>query len=200
MPRGKRVFDVTVAALALLLAGPLIMIAALAIAISGNEPFYRQSRLGRNGRTFTLYKLRTMCEDADVQLDELLTERTFREEFASTGRLTADPRVTRLGRFLRRYGIDELPQLINVLRGDMSLVGPRPRTLRWLALGEARTVAFHAYYSVDPGITGTWQVISRRKPGDSVRLELDAEYAAHHSFTVDLRILAQTLPLILTGR
>lgn len=192
----KRGFDIIVsAALLLALLIPLALI-ALAIRRDGGPALYRHPRLGRVG-AFDCLKLRTMCVDADAALAaHLATDPAARLEWATNHKLAHDPRVTSLGRFLRRTSIDELPQLWNVLVGDMSLVGPRPVTREEaVRYGTALT----AYLSVRPGITGLWQVTARG--GDyPVRVALDREYAAIRSLALDFSILMRTIPAVVTGR
>lgn len=196
----KRLFDVAFATAALAFATPIIIAAALLVSLDGGTPFYSQPRLGFGGRRFTLYKLRTMCTNADVVLEGILrTDARARDEFTRTHRLRRDPRVSWIGEFLRTTCIDELPQLINVLKGDMSIVGPRPRTLRWLSLPDADTPVFAVYYDVRPGITGLWQVSARSKFDDQMRIGLDAAYVSKVSFWTDLWIISKTISLILTA-
>jgi lipopolysaccharide/colanic/teichoic acid biosynthesis glycosyltransferase len=201
IPQWKRPLDIIIAMAALVLAAPLIIAVALLVGLNGGAPFYLQPRLGLGGRRFVLYKIRTMCRNSSAIVDERL-QRDSRaaEEFAKTGRLERDARISPIGRFLRRHGIDELPQLINVIKGDMSLVGPRPRTLRWLSLAEAETAQFRSYFTVRPGITGLWQVSDQDKLNDQARMRLDAEYVARVSLRIDVSIILRTIPIMLLGR
>jgi lipopolysaccharide/colanic/teichoic acid biosynthesis glycosyltransferase len=197
----KRLFDLVVSTLCLLVLSPvLVVVAVLVRATSPGRALFRQVRLGRDGRPFVLYKFRTMqagCPD-DIHrqyVSELLTA-----EQPPTGgtrglyKLDADPRVTRIGAVLRRTSIDELPQLLNVIRGDMSLVGPRPM-LPW----EAQLVggAAHGRFAVPPGITGLWQVSGRNRLTMRRGLELDLEYVQRRSLLLDLLILVRTVPAVL---
>jgi len=201
LPRWKRPFDLVIAGVALIFAAPIILVAALVVRLDGSASFYLQDRLGAGGRRFTLYKLRTMQIDSGSALNEILQrDQHAREEFVRTGKLDNDPRISGIGRLLRRRGIDELPQLLNVIRGEMSIVGPRPRTLRWLSSPEADTLQFRAYFAVRPGITGLWQISDRSKSNDQTRAQLDASYLENVSFWVDLSILARTIPLFILGR
>jgi lipopolysaccharide/colanic/teichoic acid biosynthesis glycosyltransferase len=174
----KRAFDVVVSLLALLLFSPLLVAAAVAIAMESGRPiFLRQTRLGLNGREFRMYKFRSMVADA-----------------ASKGpyyTADADPRVTRVGRWLRRTSVDELPQLLNVLKGDMSLVGPRPDVPQQRQLYSDADWAQRC--SVRPGITGLAQALLRSDATPAQRLALDVRYAREHNLLLDLRIIGWTL-------
>jgi lipopolysaccharide/colanic/teichoic acid biosynthesis glycosyltransferase len=191
----RRVLGIVVAALGLLLAGPLLALAALLVWLEDRGPFlYRRRVLGLGGREFDALKLRTMRVDADNWLTgqpELLAQ------YQENVKLQDDPRVTRVGRILRRLSIDELPQLVNVLRGDMGLVGPRmihPSELeRYGEMGAERL-------SVRPGITGLWQVSGRQDLSYAERIELDRRYLRERSLRLDIEILLRTLPAVLRGR
>jgi lipopolysaccharide/colanic/teichoic acid biosynthesis glycosyltransferase len=199
---GKRLFDVVAAAVCLLVAAPLLAAVAAVIRITSPGPaLFRQTRLGRGRRPFQLYKLRTMhagCTD-DVHrqyVQQLLTlERPRPGGPSGVYKLEDDPRVTRLGRLLRRTSLDELPQLFNVIRGDMSLVGPRP-ALPWEAelIGDSHSQRFE----VAPGLTGLWQVSGRNSLTMRQGLELDVEYVRRQSFWFDLAIIARTVPAVLS--
>ena len=191
----KRCLDVS----AVLLAAPVIvpLVAALAIGVArdGGSPFYSQTRIGRNGREFRMWKLRSMVNDADARLAGVLTrDPAARAEWAATQKLRNDPRITRFGRMLRRSSLDELPQLWNVLRGEMSLVGPRPMMVdqRPLYPGEA-------YYLLRPGITGHWQTAGRNDTTFAARADYDAHYEAALSFSTDLKILWRTVSVVAKG-
>jgi len=192
----KRAFDLPVSALLLILSSPVLIVAALAIKVSAPGPvFYRQARVGRNGRPFTITKLRTMVvEQAGAPKTDYLGDH-------STGRLfksADDPRITKVGRFLRRTSIDELPQLFDVFRGDMSLIGPRP--LFEFMVKPYPEIA-HARTLVRPGITGMWQV-SARVGSDSVlaMAEPDLYYLQNYSLWLDARILLKTIPACVRGQ
>jgi lipopolysaccharide/colanic/teichoic acid biosynthesis glycosyltransferase len=174
----KRAFDVVMSVLALLLLSPLLFAAAVAIALESGRPIlFRQTRLGLGGREFSMYKFRSMVPDAASRGPYYTSE--------------ADPRITRVGRWLRRTSIDELPQLLNVLRGDMSLVGPRPD------VPEQRSHYSDADWaqrcSVRPGITGLAQASLRSEATPEQRLALDLRYAPEHDLALDLRIIGRTL-------
>jgi lipopolysaccharide/colanic/teichoic acid biosynthesis glycosyltransferase len=191
----KRALDVALAALALVLVAPLLLAAAAAIRASGPGPIvFKQQRIGYRGRPFTMYKLRTMVAGADAQ-QASLADRANGPVFF---KLADDPRVTRVGRFLRRTSIDELPQLVNVLAGDMSLVGPRP-----LLPSDASNLhdSHHrTRFATVPGITGLWQVSGRSACSDAERLRYDTEYVRNWSLSLDFRILLRTLPVVLTAK
>jgi lipopolysaccharide/colanic/teichoic acid biosynthesis glycosyltransferase len=195
----KRAVDLTGAALGLVLLAPVLVLIALLIRLDSPGPaLFRQRRLGRRGRPFWIHKFRTMRADAEGQLGALES----RNEAAQgvLFKMQDDPRVTRLGRFLRRTNLDELPQLFNVLTGEMSLVGPRPFQLRDCArLWELDPVAFARRLEFTPGLTGAWQV-SRRDPTDSEHLlDYDLEYVANWSLALDLQLLYRTFFLMLAG-
>ncbi|HEY7118512.1 MAG TPA: undecaprenyl-phosphate galactose phosphotransferase WbaP [Tepidisphaeraceae bacterium] len=188
----KRLIDVAVAAAALLVSLPLLVAIALALKLTSRGPvFYGQRRIGRHGRCFKAWKFRTMRPDGDTVLAELLRGNPVaRAEWERDHKLRHDPRVTRLGRFLRRTSLDELPQVWNVLRGDMSIVGPRP-----IVESEVRRYGevFRLYTTVKPGITGLWQVAGRTNLSYDDRVLLDQFYIRHWSPWVDVYILAKTV-------
>lgn len=191
----KRVLDVAVAALLLLLGLPVVLVIALAIKItSGGNVLFRQTRCGLNGRFFTLYKFRTMVEDAEERRRELLH---LNEMNGPVFKLKADPRVTSLGRFLRRFSLDELPQFWNVLRGDMSLVGPRPPIPEEVAKYERWQ---RRRLAMKPGLTCLWQISGRNNLDFHRWMELDLEYIDSWSPLLDLKILVKTIPAVLSGR
>jgi exopolysaccharide biosynthesis polyprenyl glycosylphosphotransferase len=191
----KRVLDVAVSALLLLLALPVVVMIALVIKLtSGGAVLFRQTRCGLNGRRFTVYKFRTMVEDAEELRGDLLH---LNEMAGPVFKLRSDPRVTAFGRFLRKFSLDELPQLWNVLRGDMSLVGPRPpipeevaQYQRW----QRRRLA------MKPGLTCLWQISGRNDLDFDRWIQLDLEYIDHWSPSLDLKILLKTIPVVLSGK
>lgn len=191
----KRLLDIA----AILAAAPVVvpMVAAMAVLVArdGGRPFYSQVRVGRGGKPFRMWKLRSMVNDADERMEAYLAENpAARAEWDSTQKLRNDPRVTPFGQFLRKSSLDELPQLWNVLKGDMSLVGPRPMMLNQQALypGEA-------YYRLRPGVTGYWQTAGRNKTTFEARAEFDTAYEAEVGLMTDLRILARTVGVVLKG-
>ncbi len=191
----KRMIDLTFAAGLLVVGAPLLGLVALAIRLtSPGQVLFQQTRCGLNGRLFTLYKFRTMVENAEAQRAKLLH---LNEMNGPVFKLRRDPRVTALGRFLRRFSLDELPQLVNVIRGDMSLVGPRPpipeevaKYQRW----QRRRL------SMKPGLTCLWQISGRNEVDFDRWMELDLEYIDSWSPALDFKILLKTIPVVLSGR
>ena len=190
----KRAVDISAAAVGLLVLLPLLLLVALLLcASSPGPPLFRQRRSGRGGREFGMWKFRTMVAGAERLRPALLAD----SRDADWLDLARDPRVTGFGRLLRRTSADELPQLVNVLLGDMSLVGPRPLPLE----EQARVPEWAlARQSVRPGITGLWQVRGRASVGFAEMLRLDLDYVRDPSLAADLRILARTLPAVLTAK
>lgn len=197
--RTIRAVDVAVALLALVMAFPVLLLIALVIRASGSGPVvFAHRRVGRGGRPFRCLKFRTMAVDADQRLKALLeADPVAREEWARTQKLRTDPRVTWYGGFLRRSSLDELPQLVNVLRGEMSLVGPRP-----IVESEIPRYGRHfaIYCSVKPGLTGLWQVQRSHDTSYRRRIAFDVAYARSRSVPLNLRIIALTVPTVLLGR
>ncbi|MFC6050879.1 sugar transferase, partial [Methylobacterium hispanicum] len=194
----KRAFDVAVSSVILVAVMPVMAAVALRVGADGGAPFYAQSRVGRHGRVFRLWKVRSMTVDAEERLRRLLAEDPVaRAEWDRERKLRDDPRITGFGRFLRKSAVDEIPQLWNVLKGDMSLVGPRP-------VVEAELQRYgdeaDAYLLVRPGITGLWQVAGRNDVDYARRVALDAWYVRHWSFWNDLVVLFMTLPALLSRR
>ncbi len=191
----KRVGDVAVIILALPFLIPVIGILALCVALSGGKAFYRDIRVGRNGREFGMMKLRTMVPNAHEELENHLAENAdARAEWDSTQKLKNDPRITRFGQFLRKTSLDELPQVWNVLIGDMSLVGPRPM------LPEQREMyPGLSYYALRPGITGPWQVSDRNASAFRKRADYDRDYDNSISFLGDLGLILKTVGVVFRG-
>jgi exopolysaccharide production protein ExoY len=198
----KRVVDVVGSAAILVLLLPVGILVIALVGLGGGPVFYIAQRRGAGGRPFRMYKFRTMVPDADAMLaDHLERDQDARALYRRAYKIERDPRVTRVGRFLRRYSLDELPQLVNVLRGDMSLVGPRPRGEPEFAEEAAHGgPLFDAYYLCRPGMTGLWQVSGRSATDYQTRMRLDADYARSLSLWQDLAILARTVPAALVGR
>jgi lipopolysaccharide/colanic/teichoic acid biosynthesis glycosyltransferase len=200
-PIARRAVDLAVVVVALLVLMIPMLCIAIAVRCSSPGPaFYRQQRIGRGGRPFTMYKFRTMrVGGSDAQHRELIARELRGEDTSVNGswKIDRDPRVTRVGAFLRRTSIDELPQLINVLLGQMSLVGPRP-CLDWEA--EMFPARFAERFDVPPGLTGLWQVSGRSTMGTLEMLELDLAYVRGWSFWSDLGILLRTVPALLRGQ
>jgi exopolysaccharide biosynthesis polyprenyl glycosylphosphotransferase len=191
----KRLLDVAVAAGVLIVGAPLFVLVALAIRLdSRGSVLFVQRRVGLNKRTFSLVKFRTMCTDAERRQATL---EGLNEANGPVFKIANDPRVTRVGRFLRRTSIDELPQLWNVLRGDMSLVGPRPLPLR--DVSRFNEALQRKRFSVKPGLTCLWQVSGRSGIGFGEWLRLDLWYIDNWSLALDLKLLVQTVPAVLRG-
>lgn len=189
----KRVFDTILIALALPFALPLIAVMALLVARDGGQPFYTQTRIGQDGRRFKMWKLRTMVTNADDLLRaHLEANPAARAEWDKTQKLKDDPRITPVGRLLRKSSIDELPQLWNVLTGTMSLVGPRPMMVSQQAL-------YHGvgYYNLRPGITGFWQISDRNESEFAGRVKHDDAYDETLSFGTDIYVLWRTVGVMM---
>ena len=188
----KRLFDFLVAFICLFLMLPIMAMIALVIMIDGRGPIlFRQNRIGYGGRSFVMFKFRTMVPDRHIKVALVKSSR--------------DPRITRVGRFLRKMSLDELPQLWNILRGDMSLVGPRPELVEMLQYYRPE---HHLRHRAMPGLTGWWQVNGRCRrrsgcsPDEDLQLKLadDLEYFRRRSFLFDLHLLIKTVPVVITGR
>jgi Undecaprenyl-phosphate galactose phosphotransferase WbaP len=191
----KRIFDVIAAAILFAMAAPVMVLIAMLVRRDGGPAMIKHRRIGADGAGFDCYKFRSMVLDADqVLADMLARDPQLRAEWEADFKLRNDPRVTGIGRILRKTSLDELPQLINVLRGEMSLVGPRP-----IVAGEVQRYGryFADYMSCRPGITGLWQVTGRNDVSYDRRVALDAAYARGWSLLIDLRILARTLIVVL---
>jgi lipopolysaccharide/colanic/teichoic acid biosynthesis glycosyltransferase len=197
---GKRVFDITAGLLLLVLFAPAILLLGLLVSSDGGKPFISLRRVGRDGNHFACWKIRTMVVDAETRLAQILAQDPeAAAEWARDQKLVDDPRVTRLGKALRSTSLDELPQLWNVVRGDMSLVGPRPITdAEMVRYGDAGPY----YISVRPGLTGLWQVQGRNSVSYDERVSLDVTYVSRLSFKNDISILFRTVGAVLnrTGR
>src|SRR6266852_1425977 len=187
----KRVVDVVAASVGLILVAPVLAFAALCIRLDSPGPvIYSALRVGKKGKKFRCHKLRTMVNDADARKEKL---RKANERNGPFFKMENDPRVTRCGRLLRKYSIDEVPQLVNVLRGDMSLVGPRPHPVDDF---ERYTLEHLRRLDVKPGITGLWQIKSRRDPSFETNMARDLDYIENWNLRMDLRILLDTIPVI----
>ena len=196
----KRGIDLAAAALGLVALAPILLLVAAIIKLDSRGPaLFRQRRMGLGGQVFTCLKFRTMVPNAEAKLDEL--ERCNEAAGGILFKIKRDPRITPLGRFLRRSSLDELPQLWNVLRGEMSLVGPRPLQLRDSErLARMDYDGYMRRLSVTPGITGPWQVGGRSDVDSAGMLRLDLAYVADWSITADLTILRKTVGVVLVGR
>lgn len=191
----KRILDTLLVLIALPVTLPVVLVMALLVARDGASPFFLQKRVTKNGRIFHMVKIRTMVPDAEAHLAAYLAKNpAARREWDETQKLKDDPRITRVGRLLRKTSLDELPQLWNVLKGDMSLVGPRPMMVDQQDLYPGR-----AYYALRPGITGPWQVSDRNHGTFAGRAKFDAEYYANLSLATDLSILVRTVSVVVRG-
>ncbi len=191
----KRLLDIVAILMAVPIVLPVILMLAVLVARDGGSPFYSQLRVGKGGRSFRMWKLRSMVIDADMRLEDwLAASPAARAEWVSTQKLRNDPRITPFGHFLRRSSLDELPQLWNVLKGDMSLVGPRP-----MMLNQREIYPGTAYYALRPGVTGYWQTAGRNRTTFEARAEYDTVYEEQLSLTTDLGILARTVGVVMRG-
>lgn len=194
----KRMFDISVVLLAAPLVVPMVLILAAVVMLGGGAPFFFQDRVGKGGRTFRMWKLRTMVPNAEARLAEYLASNpAAKEEWDRDQKLRDDPRITVIGRILRKTSLDELPQLWNVLTGDMSLVGPRP-----MMVCQQDLYPGQSYFRLRPGITGSWQVSDRNETTFAARAEFDRTYDAALSLAEDVRILFATIAVVVraTGR
>jgi Undecaprenyl-phosphate galactose phosphotransferase WbaP len=198
-PIAKRALDMIGAGIGLVLLSPFFLIVALMVRADGGPAFFAHQRVGRGGKLFGCLKFRSMVIDSQARLETLLAnDPAARAEWEATRKLKNDPRITRIGRFLRSTSLDELPQLINVLRGEMSLVGPRP-------VQEAEIDRYYGasaahYMAVRPGITGLWQVSGRSETSYESRVALDVSYVSRPSMLADLSILLRTPVAVLSRR
>ncbi len=191
----KRCFDTAIVLMALPFVLPIVLILAFLVMLDGGMPFYTQSRVGRDGRLFTMWKLRTMVPNADRRLESyLVASPAARLEWDMTQKLKCDPRITPLGHLLRKASLDELPQLWNVLTGDMSLVGPRPMMPEQQGMYPGL-----AYYALRPGITGPWQISDRNQSSFAARADFDSAYDRSVSFRTDMSILMATVAVVIHG-
>jgi len=191
----KRLLDIALVLLAIPVVVPVVLIIALMVMRDGHSPFYWSERVGRSGRVFRMLKLRTMVHDAHECLASYLaTDPQAAAEWTDTQKLKFDPRITGFGRLLRKSSLDELPQLWNVLIGEMSLVGPRP-----MMPDQRKIYPGSVYYELRPGVTGPWQVSDRNDCSFAKRADFDLEYAGSLSFGNDLRLLGRTVVVVLRG-
>lgn len=192
----KRGFDIFTSLAALIVISPLFLLIAALIKLEDRGPvFFAQRRVGQFGREFRMFKFRSMCMDAEKKLAEVLALNQHSE--GVTFKIKNDPRVTRAGKWLRKLSLDELPQLYNVLIGDMSLVGPRPPLPREVAM---YSLAHRRRLAVKPGITCTWQISGRSEIDFSGQVQLDVNYIQTQAFWTDFGILLRTVPAVLTGK
>ncbi len=194
----KRAIDIVGALTFFALFGPLYLLVALGVRVSMGRPVhFWQNRLGASGQRFRFYKFRSMVQNSEVVLDEFLSRNDMaRTEWDTFQKLEKDPRITPIGQFIRKLSLDELPQFWNVLKGDMSLVGPRPCMERQRSLyGKG----WEHYCAMRPGITGLWQVSGRNRLSYARRVELDMEYVSNWSLWLDIKILLKTVRAVITG-
>lgn len=192
---GKRLLDIMLVLLAVPMLLPMVLFLAGLIWSKGGKPFYCQSRLGKEGRVFRMWKLRTMVVGADDLIATYLaTNPEAKAEWDRTQKLRNDPRISEFGHFLRKSSLDELPQLWNVLRGDMSLVGPRPMMVHQQPLYPG-----HGYYALRPGLTGYWQVSERNHSSFQERAAYDDKYESELSLRNDIRVMIQTVGVVVRG-
>jgi lipopolysaccharide/colanic/teichoic acid biosynthesis glycosyltransferase len=192
----KRCFDTSMSALALLVLSPLFVLLSILIKLEdGGSVLFSQNRVGQWGREFKMFKFRSMTPDAEQRLGELLVRNEHMD--GVTFKIKDDPRLTRVGRWMRKFSLDELPQFFNVLIGDMSLVGPRPPLPREVAL---YSPADRRRLAAVPGITCFWQIGGRSEIDFSRQVQMDVEYIESQSFWLDLKILLKTVPAVLSGR
>ncbi|MDY6915123.1 MAG: exopolysaccharide biosynthesis polyprenyl glycosylphosphotransferase [Candidatus Cloacimonadota bacterium] len=192
----KRVIDLVLSIIFLIILSPIMVLTSLAIVIEDPGPIlFFQTRIGKDGKPFDFYKFRSMVVDADKKKKDLLSKNESKNGIIF--KMKRDPRVTKVGRFIRHFSIDELPQLINVLKGDMSLVGPRPplpSEVNSYSLEDRKRL------HIKPGITCIWQVSGRSDIPFNKQVELDKQYISSHSFWKDLLILLKTIPAVITGK
>lgn len=193
---GKRVLDILSSAVAILLLSPVLLIVWALVRMDGGPGLYSQPRVGMNGKTFRCWKLRTMVVDADAALARMCdADPVIAKEWHENQKLEHDPRITRIGRILRASSIDELPQLFNVLMGDMSIVGPRPFISNQAEL--YNEAGGRSYYTVRPGITGTWQVFGRSQTRFVDRVKFDTLYCRDISLWNDIYLIVMTVGVVL---
>ena len=195
----KRTFDIAAALSAIIFLSPLLILLALLVKVTDRGPaFYGHTRIGRNGSHFKCLKFRTMVQNGAEVLDAHLRDNpAARAEWESTRKLKDDPRVTRVGNVLRKLSLDELPQLFNILRGEMSVVGPRPVVSDEL---EKYGASVHSYLCARPGLTGLWQISGRNDVSYARRVQFDHFYVENWSLAFDLLIIIRTLPAVISSR
>ena len=188
----KRIFDIAFVLCTSVVTVPIVLLLSLVVMLDGGSPFYVQRRVGKNGKVFRMVKLRSMVSDADRRLSAYLKEnQEARREWEETQKLKRDPRITRIGRIIRKTSMDELPQFWNVLTGDMSVVGPRPMmpSQRDLYPGQA-------YFQLRPGVTGFWQIGDRNNTSFAARARYDSEYFEKVSFFTDVKVILKTIQTV----
>lgn len=199
MRKLKRIMDIIGAILGIALYFTIYLKYRKRISSDGGNTIFFQERVGKDLKEFKIYKFRTMTMDGEEKLREILKDEKRRKEFEGTFKLKEDPRVTEVGKFLRKTSMDELPQFINILRGEMSLVGPRPVTRSEIEnyYGDSRG---REVFSVKPGLTGLWQVSGRSDVSYEERVNMDLEYVRNWSIWLDIKIIFKTLKMVIEGR
>lgn len=194
----KRIFDIIISLFAIVALSPLFLLTIIAIKIdSKGKAIYTQDRIGLNGKLFKLYKFRSMVTDADKQLEEILAkDDVLALEYRINKKFKNDPRITRVGKFIRKVSIDELPQLVNVLKGDMSLIGNRPYLPR--EIDDMRPY-FEQIVKTKPGITGLWQTSGRSNTTFKTRCKLESEYSDNACIAIDVKIFFKTFIVVFKG-
>ena len=192
----KRFFDVIVGILGIFVLMPLTLIVKIISIINGDHDsiFYSQERIGKNGRIFKLYKFRSMVPNADIELKKLLRKKKYREEYKLNKKIKDDPRITKVGKFLRKTSLDEVPQFINILKGDMAFVGNRPYLPREK---EDMADSYNDIVATKPGLTGYWQVNGRSDISFKKRLELEQFYSNNYSLMLDVKIIFKTIKVVI---
>lgn len=195
----KRLFDIVCSLLGIIILSPIFLLMIVLIKIDSKGPaFFTQKRIGKKGKEIKILKFRSMVVNAEQVLEELMAkDENIRNEYLTNKKLDNDPRITKMGKFIRKTSIDELPQLINVLKGDMSLIGPRPYLFREK---EDMKDGYHYIVTCKPGITGYWQVSGRSDVSFEERVELEKYYAQHISLWMDIKILFKTVGVVLFGK
>lgn len=199
MEINKRIFDIVFSIFLIILFLPVMIIIAILIKLTSKGPiFYTQERPGKHGKTIKIYKFRTMYVDAERKLIEVLEkDQNLKLEFQKYRKIRDDPRITKLGKFLRKFSLDELPQLFNVIKGEMSIVGPRPYQLDELEhIGEYKDIIF----SVKPGLTGLWQISGRSDLNFETKLKLETWYVLNWNLWLDIFIIIRTIPIVISGK
>lgn len=192
---GKRVLETTLVILSSPITLTIAAVLVVLLLLTGQKPFYTQSRIGLNGRVFRMWKLRTMLPDADERLEQYLQSNpSARAEWDSKQKLIDDPRITALGKILRKTSLDEVPQLFNVVNGTMSLVGPRP-----MMVCQQEQYSGSAYYSMRPGVSGLWQISDRNEGDFAGRVGFDEAYRRKMSLSTDLYVMMRTIVVMLRG-
>ncbi len=192
----KRFFDVIVGILGIFVLIPLTLIVKIISIINGDHDsiFYSQERIGKNGKIFKLYKFRSMVPNADIELKKLLRKKKYREEYKLNKKIKDDPRITKVGKFLRKTSLDEVPQFINILKGDMAFVGNRPYLPREK---EDMADSYNDIVATKPGLTGYWQVNGRSDISFKKRLELEQFYSNNYSLMLDVKIIFKTIKVVI---